>query len=138
MLSLLLWSILSLLLAFGGLIAFLWFLALFYSDTFLCLRKNLHRSGYFRYAKKYGFKAANKEIHLAPWVLDPWEQHLLEAAPEPTEAQFLAYAWYHHLKLALGLLPAPAAGWPSRWQCFKRAVLGFLLDYGLVRQKPAN
>lgn len=114
---------------------FLYGLALIFPEAFLHFRKRLKRHRYFDYARRYGYQAANRDIEVGPWVLDPWEQHLLEDAPEPTPEQYLAYAWLFHLKMALGLAPCPLPGLHSRWQCFRTAVAGFLLDFGIVKGK---
>ncbi len=115
-------------------IVFFYLLGVLAPDTLLQLRRNLKRNRYFRYARKYGFQAANKHIQLDPWVLDPWEQHLFEAALPPTKEQFMAYAWYHDLKISLGLLPCLNANL-NRWHYLKTAVKGFLFDYGLLTVK---
>ncbi len=117
---------------------FLCGLALAYPETFLKLRKRLKRSRYFNYAKRYGYQAANRDIKPDAWVLDPWEQHLLEKPPEPTPEQYLAYTWLYHLKMAIGLTLCPLAGARNRWQLFRTAVVGFMLDYGIAKVKLTN
>lgn len=115
--------------------ACLYGLALTFPEVFLQFRRRFKRSLYFDYARRYGSQAVNRDIAVDPGVFDLWEQHLFEDAPEPTPEQYLAYTWLYHLKMALGLTPCPLTGINNRWQCFRTAVAGFLLDYGLVNGK---
>lgn len=88
---------------------------------------------YLRYAQKYGLKSANLILDVDPYILPPWEHHLLEAAPEPTPNQFYAFIWPYRLAWSLGLLPYPHPF--DRWHYFKTALLGLLVDLGVAKVK---